>query len=155
MGYQFHRWSGLNSGTPVILRRTGRLFALALVTVLIAALVSQLNPPAYDGSRIAAGPFTWPVGCPQRTYRVSDRLPRACLDRFQTISPEWSAKHGLKLDAHRGKTHYYRLGNDAVRAQCASWQDPCEIKRIYPGLFIAEPLIAGPTSANWQTIASK
>ena len=135
-------------------RLLSKWFAAMLFVALLGGLIASLPGQQYDGSRIAAGPYPWPKECPQRSYSVSDRLPRACFSRFQKISHDWMIAHGLKLDSggSRGRTIYYRLGDAAVDPLCVAWEDFCAITAIYPGLFVIDPKISGTTSTDWRTL---
>ena len=154
MGYYFRQRRDLHA--PVLPKpsRSRKWFYAMLLLAFLAGIVGVLTPSKrYDGASIASGPFPWPKDCPSRDYRSGDRLPKACFDRFQRISHDWIVAHGLKLDgSRRGKTTYYRLGNDAVDPLCVVWEKSCTIMAIYPGLFVVDRRVASTTSAGWRTL---
>jgi len=154
MGYHFRQHPDLHVPVQPQPSRPWKWFYVMLFVAFLAGLVGALTPAErYDGSRIAGGSFPWPEGCQPRDYRSSNRLPKACFDRFQKISYDWIVAHGLKLDSRRrGKTTYYRLGNDAVNPLCAAWEESCTIKVSYTALFVVDSKVAGTTSADWRTL---
>ena|SRR5436190_2886276 len=154
MGYAGNRYSQPND-LPPRPRRGGRRFLLSLGLVVISSIYGTLHPePPYDGSKIVAGRFAWPEGCPHRDFRPGDRLPHSCFDRFQKISPKWARAHHLKVrrSSKSSSRSYYRVGNDAVEDFCIVWEDDCLAGNVYRSVFITDPRILDTTSYGWRTI---
>jgi hypothetical protein len=135
--------------------RPSKLVITAFIMGLAAlgSFVAITTKP-YDGRRIAAAAFVWPAGCPARGYEPGNRLPRACFDRFQELSPEWARAHRLKIHqtARTSYYSYYRLGNDAVSPLCIAWEKSCTISWVYRGLFVVDPTVTNSTSMGWRTL---
>jgi len=155
MGYAGNRYAHANDLPPQKPKRWGRGFLASLGLIVVSGIFRVLNPdPGYDGTKIAAGAFPWPEGCPEDAYRPGRRLPHACFDRFQKISPKWAAAHHMKI-RHSSRSSwysYYRVGDDAVEDFCIAWEDDCHVGNIYRSLFVTDPHIAETTSYGWKTI---
>lgn len=132
--------------------------ALMIFAIAAAAVTLLVRPRYYDGTKIAAAPFAWPTGCSARTFRVGDRLPNACFDRFQMLSHQWIKEHGLRLKGsrglkgRRGKTVYHRIGNDAVESLCVFWENTCKVRVIYRNVFVPDAHILDTSSFAWRTV---
>jgi hypothetical protein len=104
------------------MKKRPALFWAVLIFLAIVAPISVLvlsgPQPTTTRPHVRAAPFIWPQGCPRKKYNDSDAIPRSCIiedNRFR----DWP-RYGLP--SFRGSSEYYRIGNDAVLAECGFYK---------------------------------
>ncbi|WP_294122811.1 hypothetical protein [Sphingomonas sp.] len=156
IGYNRGGYAEFDDPPPPRPRKSGWMLLIALGLSALSAFIRVIHPePGYDGTKIAAGTFPWPDGCPSYNYRPGNRLPRACFDRFQKVSSQWARAHHLKIrrSSRASWYSYYRIGDDAVEDFCIIWEDDCAVGNIYRSVFVTDRRIADGRSYGWRTLA--
>jgi hypothetical protein len=126
-------------------KRTVLLFAMPAVA--IALFLSVISFRQYQNPHIAAGPFSWPAGCPPHQYRSVESIPIECAVEANALPHKFTHEHGFHA-AYHGYFTFYRVGNDAIAITCPSTRSGCSVKQIYRNVF---QVTTNEADQDWQT----